>query len=88
MPSVPRVSNRLTIQMPKYSAPLPVKRKGSGGGVEAAGEEESIPEALSMIILDGGWWSQISTGRSARRSPATTVEFNRLNYLPVGNVST
>src|SRR5579862_2055777 len=48
MPKVTIVNNKLTIQMPKYSAPLPVKCSCSGASGAADCEGDSLPETLSM----------------------------------------
>jgi hypothetical protein len=49
------VSNKLTIQMPKYSAPLPVNRSCSGARDDDAGGGESVPDTLSMDSIPFEW---------------------------------
>jgi hypothetical protein len=50
MPRVTIVSSKLTIQIPKYSAPLPLKLSCSGGRAEAARDGISLPEMFSIDL--------------------------------------
>src|SRR5258707_2128720 len=48
MPKVTIVNSKLTIMMPKYSAPFPVKCSCSGARGEAARSGDSLSETLSI----------------------------------------
>src|SRR5260370_30120666 len=48
MPRVTIINSKLTIQMPKYSAPLPVKCNCSGARAEEDCNVDSLPGSLSM----------------------------------------
>src|SRR5450432_1443372 len=75
MPTVTTVNNKLTIQMPKYSAPVPVKCICSGARAGGACEDESPPGELSINAIPFVFyrWAKATTVQTGTHQHAKYV---------------